>query len=49
MTDKNVLDRNGTEQNMTGPWVLALGTLALGVGAVAARLVRRQRTDDRED
>lgn len=27
----------------TGPWVLALGTLAIGVGAVIAEVRRRRR------
>lgn len=32
-----------TDDDMTGPWVLALGTLALGVGAVTATLLRQRR------
>lgn len=31
---------------MTGPWVLALGTLAIGAGAVAVRFLRRRSGDD---
>lgn len=37
-----------TDESQTGPWALALGTLVIGVGAVAAA-VRRQRRDDSED
>ena len=37
-----------TDDDMTGPWVLALGTLAVGVGAVAAKALRR-RNDDHGD
>lgn len=38
------------DDTLTGPWVLALGTLAVGVGAMA-ELVRRHRarTADGED
>lgn len=41
-------DRSGpvTDRDLTGPWVLALGALAIGVGAVAARLLGRDRIDD---
>lgn len=35
-----------TDDDLTGPWVLALGTLAIGVGAVAAEVLRRRRADD---
>ena len=35
------------DDDLAGPWLLALGALAVGVGA-AARLLRR-RTTDREE
>lgn len=41
-----------TNDTQTGPWVLALGTLAIGVGAMTVQLLRqsRDRTDrERED
>lgn len=34
-----------TDDSQTGPWALALGTLAVGVGAVAAEVLRRRRDD----
>lgn len=36
-----------TDDTQTGPWVLALGTLAIGVGAMTVQLLRqrRERTD----
>lgn len=34
-----------TDDSQTGPWVLALGTLAIGVGAVVARIRRRRRSE----
>lgn len=35
-------------ESYTGPWVLALGTLAIGVGAVIAEVRRRRaRTENR--
>jgi hypothetical protein len=33
------------DDDHTGPWLLALGALAIGVGA-AARLLGRRRADD---
>lgn len=32
------------DDDVTGPWLLALGALAIGVGA-AARVLRRDQTD----
>ncbi|MFC6939752.1 hypothetical protein ACFQE8_07200 [Salinirubellus sp. GCM10025818] len=39
-----------TEDSQTGPWVLVLGALAIGVGAVATELLRyrRNRSGKRE-
>ncbi|NHN48104.1 hypothetical protein G9464_10895 [Halostella sp. JP-L12] len=34
-----------TDDDMTGPWILALGTLAVGTGAVAAKLLQRRSAD----
>jgi len=40
-----------TDEDLTGPWVLALGALAIGVAAIAAELLggrddeRRTRSD----
>ncbi|QLG26996.1 hypothetical protein HUG10_05330 [Halorarum halophilum] len=31
--------------DQTGPWVLALGALAIGVGAIAVELLRRRGDD----
>jgi hypothetical protein len=31
------------DDDLTGPWVLALGTLAIGVAAVASEVLRRRR------
>lgn len=38
------------DDRLTGPWVLALGTLLVGVGAVTVEVLRqrRDRTADRE-
>lgn len=39
-----------TDDTQTGPWILALGTLAVGVGAMAQLLRRRrERTEDGAD
>lgn len=35
-----------TDEDLTGPWILALGVLAIGIGA-AARVLRRDT--DSED
>lgn len=39
-----------TDDRQTGPWVLALGTLAIGVGAMTVQLLRQrnERAGDRE-
>jgi|GEM_PF-3108506 len=37
-----------TDDDQTGPWVLALGALAIGVGAAAA-LLRRRDSDGEDD
>lgn len=37
------LPRPVTEDSQTGPWVLVLGALAIGVGAVATELLRYRR------
>jgi len=34
-----------TDENLTGPWVLALGVLAVGVAAIATELLRRRNED----
>lgn len=34
-----------TDDDLTGPWILALGTLAVGTGAVAAKLLQRQSAE----
>lgn len=34
-----------TDDNTKGPWALALGTLAVGVAAVGAEILRRRRDD----
>lgn len=36
-----------TRNDQTGPWLLALGTLAVGVAAVGAELLRRRGREDR--
>lgn len=39
-----------TDDTQTGPWILALGTLAVGVGAMAELWRRqRERTPNGED
>lgn len=38
-----------TDDTQTGPWILALGTLAVGVGAMAELWRRRERTPGGED
>lgn len=35
-----------TNDTQTGPWILALGTLAVGVGAMAQLLRRRRKRGD---
>lgn len=37
-----------TDDDMSGPWLLALGTLAIGAGAVAVETLRRTRADGPE-
>lgn len=34
-----------TDDSLNGPWVLALGTLAIGVGALASEVLRHRRDD----
>lgn len=38
-----------TDESLTGPWVLALGALAIGVGAVVVEALRRRGGDSREE
>lgn len=47
---EDLLEPMTDDDRQTGPWVLALGTLAIGVGAMATELLRwrRERTGDRE-
>ena len=35
-----------TDDDMTGPWVLALGTLAVGVAALTAEVLRQRMGGD---
>ena len=37
-----------TNDEPTGPWVLALGTLAIGIGAVAVTALRQRREEGEE-
>jgi len=37
------------DDSQTGPWVLALGTLAVGVAAVAAAVARRRNDESESD
>ena len=36
------------DEKQTGPWILALGALALGVAALTREVVRRRTTDSDE-
>ena len=38
-----------TDESLTGPWLLALGALAIGVGAVAVEVLRRRGGDPPEE
>lgn len=38
-----------TDDDLTGPWLLALGTLAIGIGAITAKILQqRNERDDRD-